>query len=63
MPTSSPASTTGTAPMARVTRTLATSLSGMPGGTVTTGLDMISLTRTLPPCLATASLTRGPGCS
>jgi hypothetical protein len=46
MPTSSPRSTTGTALMARVTRRSATSLSGMSGGTQTTGLDITSLTRT-----------------
>ena len=36
----------GTALMPRATRSLATALSGMSGGTVTTGLDMTSLTRT-----------------
>src|SRR4029453_9771751 len=47
MPTSSPSSTTGTALIPSRTSRSAPSLSRMSGGTVTTGLDITSLTRTV----------------
>ena len=47
----------------RVTRSLATSLSGMSGGTVTTGLDMTSGPARRLLASVTASLTRGPACA